>query len=69
MQTVHKTYSVDTAKIGFIRFIFEAYEGVAIATTLDAKAGLIRLAIPPERLDTAVQIVDALKKDFKFDEI
>ena len=69
MQTIHKKYWVDKTKIGFIRFIFEAYEGVAIPTTLDAKKGLIRLAIAPDRLASAATIVDALKKDFKFDEI
>ncbi len=69
MHTIHKKYWVDKAKIGFIRFIFEAYEGVAIATTLDSKKGLIRLAIPPERLQTVITIVDALNKEFKFEAI
>lgn len=68
MQTFHKTYRVDKTRIGFIRFIFEAYEGVAIATTLDAGTGLIRLAIPPERINTAEEIVNALNKEFKFEE-
>ncbi|MDX9964430.1 DUF4911 domain-containing protein, partial [Desulfobacter postgatei] len=27
---------VDKTKIGFIRFIFEAYEGIAVVTTLEA---------------------------------
>ena len=69
MHTIHKKYWVDRTKIGFIRFIFEAYEGVAIATTLDAQKGLIRLAIPPGRVQTARIIVDALNKEFKFEEI
>ncbi|MFH2091822.1 MAG: DUF4911 domain-containing protein [Pseudomonadota bacterium] len=68
MQTIHKYYWVDKTKIGFIRFIFEAYEGVAIATTIDVSKGLIRLAIAPERLETATLIIDALSKDFKFHE-
>lgn len=67
--TIHKKYRVDKTRIGFIRFIFEAYEGVAIATTLDAKKGLLRLAIPQERMDTVCMIVNALKKDFMFDEV
>ncbi|MFH2059707.1 MAG: DUF4911 domain-containing protein [Pseudomonadota bacterium] len=60
---------MDKTKIGFIRFIFEAYEGVAIATTLDAQKGLIRLAIAPGRLKTAALIVEDLNKDFKFHEV
>jgi hypothetical protein len=69
MRTIHKEYRVDKTKIGFIRFILEAHEGVAIATTLDPGTGHIRLAIAPDRLETAQLIVDDLKKDFLFDEV
>jgi hypothetical protein len=69
MHTIHKNYWVDKTKIGFIRFIFEAYEGVATATTLDAKKGLIRLAIPLERMETAEIIIASLHKDFKFEHV
>ena len=67
-RTIHKEYIVDKTRIGFIRFIFEAHEGIAIATTLNAAEGHIRLAIAPGRLESARMIVEDLKKDFKFDE-
>ena len=41
---------------------------VAVPTTLDAADGLLRLAISPDRLETARMIIDDLKKDFLFDE-
>ena len=69
MKTIHKEYLVDKTRIGFIRFIFEGHEGVAIATTLDPKTGHIRLAIAPDRLETAQLIVEDLKKDFMFNEV
>ena len=69
MKTIHKEYRVDKTKIGFIRFILEAHEGVAIATTLDSKTGHIRLAIAPDRVKTADMIVADLKKDFMFNEV
>ena len=69
MKTIHKEYFVDKTRIGFIRFIFEGHEGVAIATTLDSKKGHIRLAIAPDRIKTAQLIVDDLKKDFLFNEV
>lgn len=69
MDMAYKEYRVDKTKIGFIKFIFEAHEGVAVATTLDAKAGHIRLAIAPDRIETAMLVVEDLKKDFLFDEI
>ena len=66
---IHRQYRVEPSKIGFVRFILEAYEGVAIATTLDARKGLLRLAIAPGREETARKIVDALNKDFKFEAV
>lgn len=38
---------VRPAEIHFLRFILEAYEGIAVATTLDPGLGLIRLSIAP----------------------
>lgn len=63
---LYKEFRVDKTRIGFIKFIFEAYEGVAVATTLDARTGHIRLAIAPDRADEAFQIIEDLKKDFAF---
>ena len=34
-------------QIHFLRFILEAYEGIGLVTTLDAKLGLIELSIAP----------------------
>jgi hypothetical protein len=69
MKTVHKEYIVDKTMIGFIKFIFEGHEGVAIATTLNVASGHIRLAIAPDRIKTTQIIVKDLAKDFKFNEI
>ena len=67
MQTIQREYRVDKTRIGFIKFIFEAHEGIAVATTLDPTTGHIRLAIAPDRLESALRIIQDLKKDFMFD--
>lgn len=69
MQTITKEYLVDKSRIGFIRFIFEAHEGVAVPTTLDAEKGHIKLAIAPGRMETAKAVVDDLKRKFRFEDI
>ena len=69
LQMLHKEFRVDKTRIGFIRFIFEAYEGVAVATTLDAGTGHIRRAIAPDLADEVFQIIEDLKKDFEFHEL
>ena len=45
--TIKQRYRVDRRKIAFIRFILEAYDGLAVVTTLDAEAGLIEFQIAP----------------------
>jgi hypothetical protein len=69
MKTILKEYRVDKTRIGFIKFIFEAHDGIAVATTLDSKTGHIRLAIAPQRTESAFRIIEDLKKDFLFDEL
>ena len=68
MKTIHKEYIVDKTMIGFIKFIFEGHEGVAVATTLDAAKGHLRLIIAPDRVKTAQMIVEDLAKKFKFED-
>lgn len=69
MELYRKEYRVDKTRIGFIKFIFEAHEGVAVATTLNPLTGHIVLAIAPDRIETALMIIEDLKKDFVFEEI
>ncbi len=69
MKMIHKEYMVDKTRIGFIKFIFEAHEGIAVATTLDPKTGHIRLALAPDRMDSAFRIIEDLKKEFVFNEL
>ena len=69
MKTILKEYIVDKTMIGFIKFIFEGHEGVAVATTLNSAKGHIRLAIAPDRVKTDQKIDKDLEKDFKFSEI
>jgi hypothetical protein len=66
LQMLHKEYRVDKTRIGFIKFIFEAYEGIAVVTTLDARIGHVRFAIAPDLADEAFRIIADLKKDFEF---
>jgi hypothetical protein len=40
---------MDRSQIHFLRFLLEAYEGVAVLTTLDRVAGLVTLLIAPGR--------------------
>jgi hypothetical protein len=36
-------------RIGYLRFLLEGYDGLAILTTIDSGNGLVRLAVPRAR--------------------
>lgn len=73
METVQKEYTVARKRIGFVKFIFEAHEGIAVVTTIESEKGAdngrIILSIAPDLVFEADMIVKDLKKDFMFDEV
>ena len=46
MRCRQKIVRVDRRAIGYMKFIFEAYDGIANLTTIDPHAGLISINIP-----------------------
>ncbi len=68
-ETIKKYYRVDRRKIGFIKFIFEAYDGVAVLTTVDSQEGIIVLNIAPGCEDDVEMILQDLKKDVMIENI
>jgi hypothetical protein len=62
MKTNRRYYRVDRRQINLIRFTFEAYEGVAVVTTLDAAAGNIMVCIAPGCEPVASEIMDDLSR-------
>lgn len=63
MRTTKQLYRVDRRQISMIRFIFEAYEGLAVVTTVDPAAGVVSLSVAPGCEDTATSIMDDLARD------
>lgn len=61
MKTVAYDYRVDRQQMAFIKFTIEAYEGVAIMSTLDSAAGIVRLSVAPG----CEAVVEALVGDLR----
>lgn len=63
MKTIKQHYRVDRSKIVFIKFIFEAYDGIAGMRTTDPVKGIIKLHIAPGCEEQVDQILQDLKKE------
>lgn len=46
-ETIKQYYRVDRREIAFIKFIVEAYDGIAVMETLDPMAGIVVFHIAP----------------------
>jgi hypothetical protein len=51
---------VPRAEIGYVKFIFESYEGIAVLRTLDRQRGLVVVLAVPDFLDQARAVVASL---------
>lgn len=58
-----KHFIILPPRIHILRFILEAYEGIGLVTTLDAKLGLIELRIAPGCEEEVAQILSAEAED------
>ncbi len=47
LQTTRRFYRIDRRDISYLRFILEAYDGMAVLTTRDAAKGIVRITIAP----------------------
>ena len=62
-ETIKRHYRVDRREIAFLRFIFEAYDGLATIETLNPELGVILFSIAPG----CESDVDLILKDLKND--
>ena len=63
MQCQKKYLRVDRRHIGFMKFIFEAYEGIASLTTIDPKLGIILINIPIGCYDIVYKLLELMGRD------
>jgi len=64
VRSILRDMRVERKAIAIIRYIFEAYEGVACVETVDPVAALIRLHIAPGCEDVADSIIAELGQDY-----
>lgn len=47
METTIRWYRVDRREISFMKFILEAYDNMAVVSTVDRKRGVVQIRIAP----------------------
>ncbi|MGA8179823.1 MAG: DUF4911 domain-containing protein [Desulfobacterales bacterium] len=67
METIRKIIRVDRREISFLKFILEAYDGIATITTIDARQGVVLLRIAPGCEKEVEALLRDLGKDILID--
>jgi hypothetical protein len=62
-ETIKQRYRVDRREIAFIRFVLEAYDGLAVVTTVDPATGLIEFQIAPGCEQDVAMILQDLQQN------
>ena len=69
VETIKKYYRVDRRKISFLKFILEAYDGLAVLTTVDSKKGIVVINIAPGCEADVKMILQDLKQNVMIEDI
>ena len=64
METQKWHIRVPRKEISYIRFLLEAYDGLAGLRTLDAAKGVLEISVPPGRLDEWRTLLDDMRRQF-----
>ena len=69
VKTTKQYYRIDRREISFLKFILEAYDGLAVLTTIDSEKGIVVINIAPGCEADVEMILQDLKKNVMIENI
>ena len=69
LETIKKYYRIERKEICFLKFIFEAYDGIAMLTTVDSDLSVVMFHIAPGCEDDVEMILHDLQKNMMIEEV
>ncbi|MFH1990941.1 MAG: DUF4911 domain-containing protein [Pseudomonadota bacterium] len=69
METIKKYLRVDRSEISFLKFIFEAYDGLAVLSTVDPESTIVMFQIAPGCEADVDMILQDLKKKIMIEQV
>lgn len=69
MKTITKFLRVNRKDISFLKYVFEAWEGLAIISTMDAQNGIIAVIMAPQSRADAEMVIEELARKILIEEI
>jgi len=60
-----RNYLIDPHQIHYLRFIIEAYPGMAVVSTVDPELGLVSIAVAPGCESDILRVLEAERETLK----
>ncbi len=61
MNTVQRYFRVNPQDMAYVKFIVDAYEGLAVLRTVDPEEGIVEWMIPPDLMEEVEELIDSLQ--------
>ena len=69
MQILKKKFYLEPRHIAYFRFITEGYDGLCLIHTVNGKAGIVEVSVPPQLEVAFYQVIEALKQELGGDNL
>jgi hypothetical protein len=69
LQTTTQYLRIDRRQIAYLKFIIEAYDGIAVLSTVDPVQGIVKLSIAPGCEAEVETVLLDLKKDIMIESL
>ena len=69
MKTTTEYYRINRRDISFFRFVFEAYDGLAVVSTMDAGQGIISVTTAPGCQNETQAIIQGLQQEIMIEKV
>ena len=69
LKTIKKYFRIDRKEICFLKFIIEAYDGIAVLTTIDPVKGIVVINIAPGCEQEVEMIIKDLEKNIMIERL
>ncbi len=69
LASVTRYFQADRRELVVMKFILEAYEGMSTLSTVDNKAGIVKLTVPVGFTADMAELIDALRQQLRLVEL
>ena len=69
MDVLKKKFYIEPRHIAYFRFITEGYDGLCLIHTVDGKAGIVEVSVPPQLEREFYEVIEAIREELGGDNL